>query len=254
MTQAILLHQLRFDLLALRRNRRAHIFILVLPVVLLVAFAGLYGTATVEVIGHAVPGNRASLPGIMGLAVLTGSFMSLVLAVVGERETGILKRRRATPVPAPVLIVSRAVAATVSSLAACTLLLAVAAVAYGIEPPAGGLLPLALTVLCGSLCFACCGYAVAAMVDTPDAAQPLVQGVMLPLQLISGIYFPASQLPAWLAHVADAFPLVHLTDALHHAWLPTGAGVAWGDLGVMALWAVGATVVSARRFRWLPQG
>ena len=63
---------------------------------------------------------------------------------------------------------------------------------------------------------------------------------MLPLQLISGIYFPASQLPDWLHTVASLFPLVHLTNALQHAFLPGGATIAWADLGVMALWAVGA--------------
>ena len=48
-------------------------------------------------------------------------------------------------------------------------------------------------------------------VTTPEAAQPLLQLVMLPLQLISGIYFPAVPLPGWLQHIADAFPLAHLT-------------------------------------------
>jgi ABC-type multidrug transport system permease subunit len=77
--------------------------------------------------------------------------------------------------------------------------------------------------------------------------------VLLPLQMISGIYFPMSQLPDWLQHVANAFPLAHLTTALQHAWLPSGAQVAWGDLAIMALWAAGAAFVAARRFQWLPR-
>ena len=104
MTQVLLLHQLRFDLLAIRRNRRAQFFILALPVLLLVTFAGLFGTDAVEVAGQDVAANRASVPGIMGLAVLTSSFMSLAMSVVSQREAGILKRRRATPVPAAILV------------------------------------------------------------------------------------------------------------------------------------------------------
>ena len=249
----ILFHQLRFDMLSMRRNRRAQFFILALPVLLLVTFAGLFGTDAVEVAGHDVAANRASVPGIMGLAVLTSSFMALVLAVVGQRESGILKRRRATPVPAAVLIVSRALTATISSVAACALLVAVAAGAFGIDPPPGGLLPALLAVVAGSLCFACCGYAIAATVKNAESAQPLLQALMLPLQMISGIYFPISGLPDWLQHVANAFPLAHLTTALQHAWLPTGAEFAWGDLGIMALWAAGAAFVAARRFQWLPR-
>jgi ABC-2 type transport system permease protein len=250
----LFLHQLRFDLLAMRRNRRAQFFVLLLPLFLLVTFAGLFGTDTVEVAGQQVAMNRASVPGIMGLAVLTSSFMALVMSVVNQREGGILKRRRATPVPAAVLVLSRAVTVTLSSVAACALLVLVADVGFGIDAPAGSLGPLLVTVVAGSLCFACCGYALAAVVTSAESAQPILQVVLLPLQMISGVYFPTSQLPAWLQHVGDAFPLAHLTDALQHAWLPSGASIAWADLGIMALWGAGAALVAARRFKWLPEG
>jgi ABC-2 type transport system permease protein len=254
MTPALVLHQLRFDVLATRRNRRAQLFIVALPLVLLVTFAGLYGTDTVEVAGgHEVAGNRASVPGIMGLAVLTESFVALTMTVVAQREAGILKRRRATPVPALVLIASRGLTALLSSAAACALLVVVARVAYDIEPPTGFWPVAALVVVVGSLCWACVGYAVSGLVTSPEGSGPIVQLVMLPLQLISGIYFPADGLPDWLQHVAAVFPLVHLTDALQHAFLPGGAQVAWADLGVMALWTVGAALIAARTFSWLPK-
>jgi ABC-2 type transport system permease protein len=253
MTPALLLHQLRFELLAIRRNRRAQLFILALPLVLLVAFAGLFGTDGVEVAGQQVPGNRASVPGIMGLAILTSSFVALAMTVAGQREAGILKRRRATPVPASVLVVSRALTATISSLAACALLVVVARTAYGIEPPSGFWPVGLLVVLVGSLCWACVGYAVSGVITSPEGSGPIVQVVMLPLQLISGVYFPASQLPDWLHAVAQLFPLVHLTDALQHAFLPTGATIAWSDLAVMAIWTVGAALVATRTFSWLPK-
>jgi len=136
---ALLAHQLRFDLLALRRNRRMQMFGLVLPVLLLVTFAGLFGDQPVEVAGHMVPADRASVPGIMGLAVLTSSFMALVMMVVSQRQTGILKRRRSTPCPAWVLVSSRALAATFSSIAACAVMLIVARSAYGLALASGGL-------------------------------------------------------------------------------------------------------------------
>jgi ABC-2 type transport system permease protein len=249
---ALFLHQLRFDLLSMRRNRRAQFFVLVLPLFLLVTFAGLFGTDAVEVAGEQVAANRASVPGIMGLAVLTSSFMALVMSVVHQRDGGILKRRRATPVPAFVLVLSRAVTVTLTSVVACALLVVVADAGFGIDAQPESLGPLLLAVVAGSLCFACCGYAIAALVSNADAAQPILQVVLLPLQMISGIYFPASGLPAWLQHVGDAFPLAHLTDALQHAWLPSGATIAWGDLAILALWGAGTAFVAARRFRWLP--
>jgi ABC-2 type transport system permease protein len=252
MTQVLFLHQLRYDLLSIRRNPRAQFFILALPLLLLVTFAGLFGTDAVEVAGQQVAADRASVPGIMGLAVLTAAFMSLTMTVVAQRENGILKRRRATPVPAVVLVLSRAVTVTVSSVVSCGLMAVVAGAAYGIDPPPGGLFPALLAVVVASLCFACCGFAVASLITSPDGAQPVLQVILLPLQMISGIYFPMSQLPAWLQHVANAFPLAHLTSALQHAWLPGGAQIAWGDLGILALWGVAMAGVAAKRFRWLP--
>lgn len=252
MIQTLFLHQLRYDLLTMRRNRRSQVFILLLPLLLLCVFVGLYGTDTVEVAGHHVEANRASVPGVMSLAVLTGSFMALTMSIVYQREGGILKRRRAAPVPAAVLVLSRVVTVTLSSLVAVLVMVVVADAAFGIDPPPGGLLPALLAVIVGSLCFACCGFAVASLVTTAESAQPILQFTLLPLQLLSGLYFPMSQLPDWLQHVANAFPLAHLTEALQHAWLPSGATVAWGDLGIMALWGVAMAIVAARRFKWLP--
>ena len=132
---------------------------------LLVTFAGLFGTDAVEVAGQDVAANRASVPGIMGLAVLTSSFMSLAMSVVSQREAGSSSAAARTPVPAAILVISRAMTVTISSVAACALLVVVASLGFGIDPPPGGLGPALLAVLVGSLCFAACGYAIAAGVD-----------------------------------------------------------------------------------------
>ena len=211
---------------------------------LLAVFAGLFGTATVEVAGAHVPANRASVPGIMGLAVLTGSFMALVMTVVTQREDGILKRRRATPVPGGARRLAR-VAATLSSVAACAILVVVAGAAFGIDPPPGGLLPALLVVVAGSICFACCGYAVAALVTTPGLGPADAAGRDAAAAAHLRHLLPDVAAAGWLQRVADAFPLAHLTNALQHAWLPSGGEIAWGDLGV-ALWAVAAGWVAAR--------
>ena len=135
---ALLAHQLRFDLLALRRNRRMQMFGLALPLVLLVCFAGLFDSTPVEVAGQLVPADRASVPGIMGLAVLTSSFMGLAMTVVTQRQLGVLKRRRSTPCPAWVLVSSRALAAMLSSVVACAVMTAVAGWGYGFRLAPGG--------------------------------------------------------------------------------------------------------------------
>ncbi len=93
------------------------------------------------------------------------------------------------------------------------------------------------------------------MIENEDAAQPMVQAVMLPLYFISGVFIPAVNLPNWLSHVAQVFPVQHLSDGLHHAFAPatTGIGIVWSDIGVLALWGAIGLVFALWRFSWLPK-
>ena len=252
MTATLVLHQLRFDIRAALRNRRTVFFSIALPVLLLVVLTGLYGDAgTVEAIGQTVDAQQAFVPGIMALAILTSSFIALLMTVAGQRQAGVLKRRRATPVPPIVLILGRALTSMGISIAAVAVMLVIAGAAYDIRPSAGWELPMLISVVVASLCFASCGYAVAGLVTTPESAGPIVQVILLPLQLISGVYFPTDGLPDWLHTVASIFPLVHVTEAFQHAMFPNPS-IPWGDLGVMAIWFVGAAAVAVKTFRWLP--
>jgi ABC-type multidrug transport system permease subunit len=72
------------------------------------------------------------------------------------------------------------------------------------------------------------------------------------LYFISGVFIPNVNLPGWLRHVGEVFPVQHLADGLHHAYDPaaTGAGTVWTDIGVLALWAGIGLVVALRRFSW----
>lgn len=80
------------------------------------------------------------------------------------------------------------------------------------------------------------GFAVSSTIGSPDAAQPAVLALTLPLSFISGVYIPWTQLPSALQHVAQAFPLRHLVAALGRGFFPGTHGVAWGDLAILAAW------------------
>jgi len=112
----------------------------------------------------------------------------------------------------------------------------------------------ALTAVVGSITFCVLGYALSTFIHSEDAAQPMVQAIMLPLYFISGIFIPNINLPNWLHHVAVVFPVEHLADGLHRAYDPTvhGVGIVWSDIGVMAIWAAAGLAVSLWRFSWLP--
>jgi ABC-2 type transport system permease protein len=110
-----------------------------------------------------------------------------------------------------------------------------------------------VALLAGMACFTALGIAVTAVIPSADAAQPITAALVLPLTFISGIFFTSEQEPHWLTHLAAAFPVKAMADALQFAYDPRthGAGVAGHDLVVLAVWAA-AGIGLMRFFRWQP--
>jgi ABC-2 type transport system permease protein len=245
-------HQARFDLLAFLRNRQARFFTLVLPILFLVIFVSVFGN---DKIGpQNVKASTYYVPGLSALGVIAGSFVNLVISITAQREAGILKRRRSTPVPAWVLIAGRALVAIVVALGVMTVLLLIGRFAYGVRLPSHTLPGVVLTGIVGAVAFCCLGYALSTAIRSADSAQPMVQAIMLPLYFISGVFIPNVNLPHWLRDIAKFFPVQHLSAGLRHAFDPAtrGAGIGWSDLGVLALWGVVGLAVALRRFVWTP--
>lgn len=250
------LHQFHFDLRAFLRNPQYQFFTLALPVIFLVLLAALFGGkgSTVAVAGGKVSATVEYVPGIMTLGIIAASFINLVIAVTAQRETGVLKRRRATPVPASAVIGGRALTAVVAALGIAVVLLGIGWVFYGVQIPARTAPALAVTIVVGAVSFCCLAYGLASVIHDQDSAQPVTQSVMLPLYFISGVFVPVSQLPHWLVHIASVFPVRHLASALLVAYNPhtTGAGFAGWNLLIVGAWGLGGLLIALRRFSWLP--
>jgi ABC-2 type transport system permease protein len=133
-------------------------------------------------------------------------------------------------------------------------LLLIGRFAYGVRLPAATLPGVVVTAIVGAVTFCCLGYALSTAVHSADAAQPMVQAIMLPLYFISGVFIPNANLPHWLQDVAKVFPVQHLAGGLRHAFDPTanGAGIVWSDLGILALWAAAGLAIALTRFAWTP--
>jgi len=253
---SISLHQFRFDLRAFLRNGQARFFTLALPVLFLVIFAWIFGRKgqSVAVKGGRIDTSIYYVPGIIALGIIAAAFVNLVISITAQRESGVLKRRRATPVPAAAVIAGRALTAVVVALSVSGVLLGIGWAAYHAHIPARTAPALVVTVMIGAVSFCCLGYALASIIRNEDAAQPITQAVMLPLYFISGVFVSASTLPQWLVNIASVFPVRHLANALLIAYNPhtTGSGFAGADLLIVAAWGVGGLIVALRRFSWLP--
>jgi ABC-2 type transport system permease protein len=248
-------HQLRYDLLAFLRNSQARFFTLALPVAFLLIFGTVFQSKTVPVPGGLIRTSVYYVPAIIALGIIQAAVSNLAISVTAQREAGILKRRRATPASAGVLITSRALTAVAVSLAMTGVLVAIGWFAYSAYIPAAHILALIVTVLVGAASFGCLGFALTSVIRSADSAQPIIAAVTLPLYFISGVFLASALLPHWLLQIAAFFPVRPFQLALLAAYNPysPGAGFAGLDLLIVAAWGVAGLLVAARRFRWTPQ-
>jgi ABC-2 type transport system permease protein len=252
----MVVHQFAFDLRAMLRNRQTQFFTFALPVMFLVIFASIFGGHgnTVKVAGGTIDTSVFYVPGIMALGIVAASFVNLVISVTAQRQSGVLKRRRATPAPAAVLIAGRALTAVVTAIGVAVVLLGIGWAAFNAHLPARTLPALAMTIVVGAVSFCCLGYAVTSFIHDQDSAQPVTQAIMLPQYFISGVFVATTNLPACLSDIADVFPVKHLAGALLSAYNPHthGAGFAGTDLIIVAGWGLAGLAIALRRFSWLP--
>src|SRR5262249_58727517 len=109
-------HQAQYDMLAFLRNTQARFFTLALPIIFLVIFVSVFGNHRVGPLQ--VKASTYYVPGIAALGVIGASFVNLVISVTTQRQAGILKRRRSTPLPSSVPIAGRGVTPGFIALAA----------------------------------------------------------------------------------------------------------------------------------------
>ena len=248
-------HQLRYDLLVILRDPQGRFFTLVLPLIFMVLLTSLFGNHTHYIRGHAIKNSTYYVPGISTLGIIASSFVNLVISITALRERGILKRRRSTPVPAWVLILSRAFTSAILSIVLVIMIVVIGRIFYGVHLPGKTVPAFVLAVIIGSATFCCLAFAVASFIRNEDSAQPIIQAISLPLYFISGVFVPTSQLSATLRHIADVFPVAHLDKALFKAFDPTttGAGISGTDLLVLAAWGIAGLVIALWRFSWSPR-
>jgi ABC-2 type transport system permease protein len=244
----LFLHELRGELLLYSRSRELAFFTFLLPMILFVLLGSAYGDEEIE----GVRGSDYLMAGTIGYGVSATAFAGLAIVLVLRREDGILKRLRATPLPAPVYVAAMLATTLVAFLvqAACTVALAM--VVFDASFPDRPLSLVAALVL-GSAAFAALGVAITGFVRRAEGASAVVNAIYFPMLFISGSFFSQETFPTVLRAVADVLPLTYFIQ------LVTAVAVRgeqlWErpiDVAVIAAWGAAGALLAIRRFRWTP--
>ena len=250
---ALALHQFRFDQKIFWRNPASVFFTVMLPVLFLVIFNTIFGNEPIEELGG-IKTSTYYVPAIITLAVVSDTTQSLAIRLTVDRENGILKRGRGTPLPTWVFFAGKVGNAIVVSLLMLVVVSAIGRLVYEVEIPWDRLPAVLVTLAIGAAAFCCLGVALSAAIPSEDAAAPIANFALLPLYFLSGVFIPESEIPEGVLHVADAFPIRHFFEAFFTAFDPstTGAGFEWGHLAVVAGWGALGFLLAVRFFRWTP--
>ena len=244
----IFLHEVRGQLVLYTRSKELAFFTFLLPLILFILLGSTYGDDTIN-------GDRGANfleAGMLGYGLVSTAFAGLAIFMVIRRESGILKRVRATPLPASAylgaILTSTLIAFAVN--AAC--MIAIGRGLFDVPLPQRWL-SLVLTLLLGAFAFAALGLAMTVVVRSAEGASASVNAVYLPMAFISGSFFSPHSFPQFLRVIGDVLPLtyfIRLTrDVMlhgHQFWDN------WGDIGAIAAWGAVGAIVAFWRFRWEP--
>jgi ABC-2 type transport system permease protein len=239
------------------RDKQSVAFVFSLPAVLLVLLGSIFrGMAA----GHGTSVGTLFAAGLIGGGIASTSFQYLGIGIATERDRGLLKRLRGTPMPAAAYFIGKTGLVLVCTVAETALLIVVGMLIDNLHLPAspGRWWTFAWVFVAGTVCFSLLGIAISSLPGSARSATAVVMMPLTVLQFISGVYVPATLVPPWLRDVASFFPLKWICQALRSVFLPQQAVVlepagSWEhgrSVLVLLAWIAAGVVLCLATFRW----
>jgi ABC-2 type transport system permease protein len=200
------------------------------------------------------PGGRYIdflIPGLLGMSLMGGGLWGVGFVTVDMRIRKLLKRFLATPMRKSDFLAGVMISRLLFMVPEVVVLLVFARVAFDVRIY-GSILAVLFLIFLGAVTFAGLGMLVASRARTLEAVSGLMNLVMLPMWLLSGIFFSSDRFPQAVQPAIKALPLTALIDALR-AVMQEGASLAsqMPQVGLLVAWAVVSFVLALRWFRWI---
>lgn len=204
----------------------------------------LFGPLLVNVTGGGLGGEASWLifvPGLLlQLTIFGAGFAGF--GIIQELREGVVERQRVTPAHRSALVLGRSASNAVTLGVQAVILVAVA-IPFGLAPSWLGVLVSVLLVCVLGLGLAAASYAMGLILKDEDSFAPMIQGVSLPLLLLSGVFLPMTLAPMWLEKMSNLNPLTYVLDGTRSLF--SGE---WGDSAVV--WGVIGSVLLALLLTW----
>jgi ABC-2 type transport system permease protein len=203
--------------------------------------------------GVEVPGSRYVdwlIPGLVAMGLMSNGMWGVAFSIVQARMRKLLKRMVASPMRKSEYLLAHLLARLLFLAPEVAVPLGFGVLAFGM-PVNGGIGAIIVVTLVGSLAFGAFGLLLATRARTFEGVSGLMNMAMLPMWLLSGVFFSSSNFPAAAQPAIQALPLTALVDALRAVVLE-GATLAsvHRELLVLGCWTVVPFALALRLFRW----
>jgi ABC-2 type transport system permease protein len=247
----------RLEIVTFFREKEAVAFVFTLPAVLLVLLGTIFGH---QAAAEGVTVGQLFTAGMAAGGIASTSFQYLGIAIATERDLGMLKRLRGTPMPVAGYFLSKVIQVLLCTIAELVLLIAVGMTFYHLQLPDSLARWWTLTwvFVLGVVACSLLGIAASGLPRSYRSATAVITFPFIILQFISGVYVPFSDVPHWLQQVAALFPLKWMSEGLRSVFLPAQAAMleparTWehGRIAlVLVAWIAGGLVLCLTTFRW----
>ena len=235
------------------RNPASAFFTFAFPLIFLVIFTALLGHYTIHLGSKTINTSTYYVASMASFSVITACFNNIATAVSFQREDGVLKRAHGTPLPGASFLGARILHAVLVAILLVAITAAFGRIVYTADIPTGlHLLEFIVALLVGAAAFCALGLAATSLIPNSDAAAPIVNAIILPLEFLSGIFIAFdNSTPAWILWVARVFPIRHFVLSMQAAFL--GTPFRWTDVLVVAAWGAAGMLLAIRFFSWEPR-
>jgi ABC-2 type transport system permease protein len=235
------------DLKLYLRNYISTFFTLAFPLLMLLLFGSMYGNQPTPLFeGHG--SVDLTIPGYIATIIIgTTAFMSLPMDLSLQRQLGVLRRLRATPLQPGVVLGSKLITNLLVSLLSALLLIGVGVVVFKAVMPANWLV-LFLGILLSCMSMYALGFALASLVKSANAVRAVSFVVFYPMMFFSGGTIPSQFLPKAVQDLAKVMPMTYTVNLLHDLYF----GKAWDltTLLVLGGFMTAGVLLSVRFFHW----
>lgn len=201
----------------------------------------------------AIPGSRYVdwlIPGIVALGIMNNSMWSIGFMTVQMRLRKLLKRLAASPMKKWEFLLAQLQARLLFLGPEVAVPLVFGAFAFGM-PVRGSIVSIALVALIGALAFGSIGLLVGSRVRTLEAVSGLMNLIMVPMWVLSGVFFSSSNFPEAAQPLIRVLPLTAVVDALRAVVLEGASlGGIRVELATLAAWTIVPFTIGLRIFKW----